>query len=74
MLFTKGLVETKLGFYVTAFRDLSTALIIGQDAQTYLARSIILFLISEEKESLSTEISKLVATYLTYNSPLENSS
>ena len=54
----------KLGYYISAFKDITTSILIKNTEKAYLARALILLSMSQEKDSLRKELLHLVSSSL----------
>lgn len=54
----------KLGYYISAFKDITTSILIENTEKAYLARALILLSMSQEKDSLRKELLNLVSSSL----------
>ena len=54
----------KLGYYISAFKDITTSILIKNTEKAYLARALILLSMSQEKDSLRKELLNLVSSSL----------
>ena len=54
----------KLGYYISAFKDITTSILIKNTEKAYLARALILLSMSQEKDFLRKELLHLVSSSL----------